>query len=202
MHAVKRAQIQFGDVCVIAGAGTLGLGMIACARLKNPGTLVAIDRFDSRLQVARNLGADVTLNPDTDDVITRVLEMTEGYGCDVYIEATGHPDAVNQGIQMIRKGGNFVEFSVMAKETSTDWTVIGDIKELNLFGAHLGPGCYPTIIDYLNRGLVERGRDRHARVAPGAVPRRHSPGPRRQGLDKSAAKAVAGIFRLRAAAVA
>jgi threonine dehydrogenase-like Zn-dependent dehydrogenase len=154
MHAVKRAQIQFGDVCVIAGAGTLGLGMIACARLKNPGTLVAIDRFDSRLQVARNLGADVTLNPDTDDVITRVLEMTEGYGCDVYIEATGHPDAVNQGIQMIRKGGNFVEFSVMAKETSTDWTVIGDIKELNLFGAHLGPGCYPTIIDYLIAALL------------------------------------------------
>src|SRR2546423_824880 len=154
MHAVERARIEFGDVVVVAGAGTLGLGMIACARLKNPGTLVAIDRYDSRLEVARGLGADVLLNPERDDMIQRVRDMTDGYGCDVYIEATGHPDAVNQGLHMIAKGGNFVEFSVMARETSTDWTIIGDSKELNIYGAHLGPGCYPKVIDYLHRGLL------------------------------------------------
>ncbi len=154
MHAVERAQIAFGDVAVIAGAGTLGLGMVACARLKNPGTLVVIDRYDSRLEVAQGLGADVTLNPDSEDVVEAVRALTEGYGCDVYIEATGHPDAVNQGLAMIRKGGNFVEFSVMARETTTDWTIIGDSKELNIYGAHLGPGCYPKVIDYLHRGLL------------------------------------------------
>jgi len=155
MHAVERAQIGFGDVAVIAGAGTLGLGMIACARLKNPGTLIAVDRYDSRLEIARRLGADVTLNPDREDVVARVREMTDGYGCDVYIEATGHPDAVNQGLYMIRKGGNFVEFSVMKEPTSSDWTIIGDTKELNIYGAHLGPGCYPKVIDYLHRGLLK-----------------------------------------------
>lgn len=154
MHAVERAQIEFGDVAVIAGAGTLGLGMVACARLKNPGTLVVIDRFDRRLEIARNLGADITLNPDRDDVIARVLDLTDGYGCDVYIEATGHPDAVNQGLQMIRKAGRFVEFSVMARPSSVDWTIIGDSKELNIYGAHLSPGCYPKVIDYLHRGLL------------------------------------------------
>lgn len=154
MHAVNRAQIAFGDVVVIAGAGTLGLGMIACARLKNPGLLIAVDRFDSRLEVAKGLGADRTLNPDNDDVVAEVLSLTEGYGADVYIEATGHPDAVNQGIDLIRKGGNFVEFSVMGKETTTDWTILGDVKELNIFGAHLGPNCYPTVIDYLHRDLL------------------------------------------------
>lgn len=155
MHAIERAHIEFGDVVVIAGAGTLGLGMVACARLKNPGTLVVIDRFDSRLEVARRLGAEVTLNPDRDDVVQRVEDMTDGYGCDVYIEATGHPDAVNQGLRMIRKAGNFVEFSVMARESSVDWTIIGDSKELNIYGAHLGPGCYPKVIDYLHRGLLD-----------------------------------------------
>ena len=155
MHAVKRAGIGFGDVVVIAGVGTLGLGMVACARLLNPGLLVAIDRFDSRLEVARSLGADVTLNPDRQDVIAEVRALTEGYGCDAYIEATGHPDAVNQGIDMIRKGGNFVAFSVMGRESSVDWSVIGDVKELNVFGAHLGPGCYPTVIEYLHRGLLK-----------------------------------------------
>ncbi len=155
MHAVERAGIAFGDVVVIAGAGTLGLGMVACARLRNPGALVVLDRFDRRLEVARRLGADVTLNPDRDDVAERVRAMTEGYGCDVYIEATGHPEAVNQGLSLIRKAGNFVEFSVMARETTTDWTIIGDSKELNIYGAHLGPGCYPKVIDYLHRGLLK-----------------------------------------------
>lgn len=155
MHAVERARIEFGDVCVIAGAGTLGLGMVACARLKNPGTLVVVDRYDSRLEVARNLGADVTLNPDREDVVEQVHAMTEGYGCDVYIEATGHPEAVNQGLTIIRKGGNFVEFSVMKEPTTSDWTIIGDTKELNIYGSHLGPGCYPKVIDYLQRGLLK-----------------------------------------------
>lgn len=154
MHAVERARIEFGDVVVIAGAGTLGLGMVACARLKNPRTLVVLDRYDSRLAVAQGLGADVTLNPDRDDVVERVRALTEGYGCDVYIEATGHPDAVTQGLNMICKGGNFVEFSVMLREATVDWTIIGDTKELNIYGAHLGPGCYPKVIDFLQRGLL------------------------------------------------
>ncbi len=154
MHAVERARIEFGDVCVIAGCGTLGLGMVACARLKNPGVLVAIDKSEQRLALARSLGADVTFNPDTCDVAQAILDMTEGYGCDVYIEATGHPDAVNQGLRAIRKGGNFVEFSVMKDPTTTDWTIIGDSKELNIYGAHLSPGCYPKVIDYLHRGLL------------------------------------------------
>ena len=155
MHAVERAQIEFGDVCVIAGAGTLGLGMVGCARLKNPGALVVLDRNEHRLQIARSLGADVTLNPGTIDVVQAILDMTDGYGCDVYIEATGHPDAVNQGLHCIRKGGNFVEFSVMKDPTTTDWTIIGDTKELNIYGAHLSPGCYPKVIDYLHRGLLQ-----------------------------------------------
>lgn len=155
MHAVERALIGLGDVVVVAGAGTLGLGMVACARLKNPGCLIAIDRFDSRLELARQFGADVTLNPDRDDVVGRIREMTGGYGCDVYIEATGHPEAVKTGLHAVRKAGTYVEFSVFAKEVSADWTIIGDSKEITIYGAHLGPGCYPVVIDYLDRGLLQ-----------------------------------------------
>ncbi len=155
MHAVDRAQIKFGDTAVIAGVGTLGLGMVACARLKNPGCLVAVDTNPERLALARSLGADVTLNPRDTDIPQALKNMTGGYGCDVYIEATGHPDGVNQGLHSMCKGGNFVEFSVMKEPSTTDWTIIGDTKELNIYGAHLGPGCYSVVIDYLNRGLLK-----------------------------------------------
>jgi erythritol/L-threitol dehydrogenase len=61
---------------------------------------------------------------------------------------------VTQGLSIIRKLGRFVEFSVFGSETSADWSIIGDRKELDIRGAHLGPFCYPIAIDLLMRGLV------------------------------------------------
>ncbi len=154
IHAVQRGEIEFGDVVVIAGVGPLGLGMVAAARLKNPGLLIAIDLNDQRLQIARACGADMVLNPSQIDVIDEVRKLSDGYGCDVYIEATGHPAAVEQGLHMIRKLGTFVEFSVMRDQVTVDWTIIGDSKELNIHGSHLGPYCYPIAIDMLEKGLL------------------------------------------------
>jgi threonine dehydrogenase-like Zn-dependent dehydrogenase len=155
MHAVRRADIEFGDVVVIAGCGTLGLGMVAYAAMKNPAAVVAIDLADDRLQRARQLGATHTLNPCSQNVVAEIQGMTEGYGCDVYIEATGHPAAVEQGLLSIRKAGTFVEFSVFREPVTTDWTIIGDTKELNIRGVHLGPNCYPAVIQSLSLGAVD-----------------------------------------------
>lgn len=154
IHAVQRANIELGDTVVVAGCGPLGLGMVAAARLKNPGCLIALDLHDNRLDAARRCGADLTFNPDQADVVAEVKRLTGGYGCDVYIEATGHPSGVPQGLRMIRRLGTFVEFSVFTKETTVDWTIIGDTKELNILGSHLGPYCYPLAMDMLRKGQV------------------------------------------------
>lgn len=154
IHAVERGDIQYQDTVVIAGCGPLGLGMVAAAKLKGPERIVALDLSDKRLELARRCGADIGLNPRQEDVIARLRELTDGYGCDVYIEATGHPAAVEQGLQMIRKLGTFVEFSVMKEPVTVDWTIIGDGKELNIHGAHLGPYCYPVAIRMLQQGLL------------------------------------------------
>ena len=154
IHAVERGNIQLNHTVVIAGAGPLGLGMVAAARMKNPALLIALDLSDKRLKIARACGADLGLNPNSMDVIDEVHKLTEGYGCDVYIEATGHPAAVEQGLLMICKLGTFVEFSVMREPVTTDWTIIGDTKELNIHGAHLSPHCYPIAIRMLEQGLL------------------------------------------------
>ena len=155
IHAVQRGNIEFGDVVVVAGAGTLGLGMIAAARLKNPSTLIAVDLLPKRLDAAKKLGADLTINPNETDAVQQVLDLTDGYGCDVYIEATGHPKAVEQGLHMIRKAGTFVEFSVMREPVTVDWTIIGDTKELNIHGSHLGPYTYPLAIAYIHNEKID-----------------------------------------------
>jgi 2-desacetyl-2-hydroxyethyl bacteriochlorophyllide A dehydrogenase len=158
IHAVDRGDIKQTDVVVVAGCGPLGLGMVAAARLKKPATLIALDLLDHRLDVAKACGADLCLNPNKVDVVAEILKLTDGYGCDVYIEATGQPSGVTQGLQMIRKLGTFVEFSVMRDMVTADWTIIGDKKELNLLGAHLGPYCYPRAIDMLQKGQIPADR--------------------------------------------
>lgn len=154
IHAVQRAQIQFGDVVVIAGAGTLGLGMIAAAKLANPSLLISVDPKPYRLEAAKKMGADMVMNPDREDVVAKVRNLTEGYGCDVYIDATGYPESVLPGLLMLRKLGTFVEYGVFREPATIDWTIIGDMKELNIYGAHLAPYTFSLAIDYINRGLI------------------------------------------------
>jgi threonine dehydrogenase-like Zn-dependent dehydrogenase len=154
IHAVERANIQLGDVVVIAGMGPIGLGMLQVAKMKSPGTLIAMDIRPFRLKTALELGADLAINPAQEDAVARVRELTDGYGCDVYIEVTGSPRGVLQGLQLIRKLGTFVEFSVMGEPASVDWSIIGDQKELDVLGAHLGPYSYPKAIRFLQEGSV------------------------------------------------
>jgi erythritol/L-threitol dehydrogenase len=154
IHAVNRGDIQLDDVVVIAGAGPIGLMMVQVARLKTPRKLIVIDMVAERLELATRYGADVVIDPAHEDVLATVRRLTRGYGCDVYIEATGATGGVVQGLDMIRKLGRFVEFSVFGSETAADWSIIGDRKELDIRGAHLGPYCYPIAIDLLARDLV------------------------------------------------
>jgi L-iditol 2-dehydrogenase len=154
IHAVQRATIELEDVVVMAGAGTLGLCMIQVIKLKTPKKLIVIDPNESRRDLATKFGADLCIDPKNEDAVKIVKDLTDGYGCDVYLEATGSPIGVKQGLEMVRKLGRFVEFSVFGQETTTDWSVIGDRKELDIRGAHLGPYTYPVAIDLFERKLV------------------------------------------------
>ncbi|AIX49094.1 MULTISPECIES: alcohol dehydrogenase catalytic domain-containing protein [Pantoea] len=151
VHAVNRAAIEFNDVVVLAGAGPLGTGMIQAIRLKNPKLFIVLDTIPERLALAKKLGADLVFNPLEQDVDAEVRKLTDGYGCDIYIEATGNPLAVNQGLQMIRRMGRYVEFSVFGKPATVDWSIIGDRKELDVRGSHLGPHCYETVISFFEK---------------------------------------------------
>lgn len=154
-HCVDRAQIQSEDIVVLSGAGTLGLGMVTYARMRNPKKLIVLDLVEKRLEKALEFGADIVWNPAKDNVVEKIMALTQGYGCDTYIEATGHPSSVVQGMQMIRKLGRFVEFSVFGEPTTLDWSIIGDRKELDVLGAHLSPYCFPFVIEHIASGALK-----------------------------------------------
>lgn len=154
-HAVDRGSITNEDVVVISGTGTLGLGMITYARMKNPKLLIALDMQDKRLEKAKEFGADFVFNPGKCDIDKEIKALTDGYGCDVYIEATGHPSSVVQGLTITRKLGRFVEFSVFGSDTTVDWSIIGDRKELDILGSHLSPYAYPFVIENMVKGNLK-----------------------------------------------
>jgi threonine dehydrogenase-like Zn-dependent dehydrogenase len=154
LHAVERADIHFEDVVVVAGCGPIGLGMIAGAKAKFPAKVVALDVADAKLALAEKVGADLTVNIAQEDVVRVVQDLTDGYGADVYLEGTGHPSAVLQGLNVLRKLGTFVEYSVFKDDVTVDWSIISDDKELDVRGAHLGPHCWPAAVRMLESGML------------------------------------------------
>jgi threonine dehydrogenase-like Zn-dependent dehydrogenase len=146
--------VQFGDVVVVAGAGPIGLGMVAGAKTKSPAMLISLDVIDFKLDLAKLCGADLTINVARENAVDIVRELTGGWGADVYIEGSGHSSAVPQGLNMLRKLGTFVEYSVFREPVSVDWSVISDDKELDIRGAHLGPKAWPAAIEMIESGRL------------------------------------------------
>jgi threonine dehydrogenase-like Zn-dependent dehydrogenase len=154
LHAVERANIKFADTVVVAGAGPIGLGMIAGARAKNPARIISLDMDPRKLDIALKTGADLAINIAAEDAVAKVMELTKGIGADVYLEGTGHPSAVPQGLNLLRKLGTYVEYSVFKENVSVDWSIISDDKELDVLGAHLGPNCWPAAIKLIETGKL------------------------------------------------
>lgn len=154
MHAIDRAKITSNDNVVISGTGPLGLAMITIARSLNPKSLIALDLKDSRLKMAVDFGCSAALNPSKMNVIEAVRAATGGIGCDVYIEATGHPSSVLQGLEMVRKQGRFVEFSLFNEPVTCNWSIIGDTKELDIYGVCMSPYTFPRVIQAFAEGSL------------------------------------------------
>ncbi|HEX6568114.1 MAG TPA: zinc-dependent alcohol dehydrogenase family protein [Acidimicrobiales bacterium] len=101
-----------GDVVAVVGAGPIGLSAIMGARLFSPAHVVAIDLADSRLEAAKQFGADVTVNNGREDPLEIVRGLTDGLGADVAVEAVGVPATFELAAQLIRPGGHVANIGV------------------------------------------------------------------------------------------
>ncbi|WP_455367629.1 zinc-binding dehydrogenase [[Eubacterium] cellulosolvens] len=154
IHAVERGNISLQDTVAVIGAGAIGLYALQAAKLKHPKYLIAISRNEHRRRVAENIGADLALNPRTDDIKREIDDLTEGVGVDKVIEAAGSAQSVELAIDILRKRGRFVVFGVFSEKATIDWSIISDVKELEIVGGHLGFLTYPLAVKYLHDGLI------------------------------------------------
>ncbi len=112
---VLNGHVQPGDVVDVVGAGPIGLAAIMGARLYSPSHVIAIDLADSRLEAAKQFGADITVNNGREDPVEVVRGLTGGLGADVSIEAVGVPDTFELAVQLARPGGHIANIGVHGK---------------------------------------------------------------------------------------
>jgi alcohol dehydrogenase len=109
---VLNGTVQPGDVVAVVGSGPIGLAAIMGARLFSPSHVVAIDLADSRLDAAKQFGADVTVNNGRQDPLGVIRSLTDGLGADVTIEAVGVPATFELAVDLARPGGRIANIGV------------------------------------------------------------------------------------------
>lgn len=108
LKGARGADIILGDTILVTGQGPIGSFAAQLCKLAGAYQVIVTDICDMRLEIARQMGADLTLNPRTDDVLGRVEEFTDGRGADVVVESSGSPQAFLQGCAAAAGGGKIV----------------------------------------------------------------------------------------------
>jgi len=158
VHGIDESNITEGDMVAVNGAGPIGLFFTALAKLKGA-IVISSDLSEERLKVARELGADLTVNAsEVDDQVSAVKDLTEGgRGVDVAIEATGFPKVWEMTILMARKGGTVNLFGGCASGTSINIdTKLLHYSELTIKGIyHHTPYYVKKAFKLIDKGLFD-----------------------------------------------
>ena len=153
-HALSRAEVKEGDNLLIMGAGPIGL--FALIKAKAMGARVAIaDLLESRLELAKEYGADLIINNKTDNFDEKCNEFTDGCGFDVCVEACGAPVTFLSCIDRAAHGANIILIGNGKKETTFVHSIILK-KELNIFGSRNSfTKDFEELIDLVASGKVD-----------------------------------------------
>lgn len=151
---VLNGGVKPGDTVVVVGAGPVGLAAIATAKLYGPGRIVAIDLADSRLESARNLGADVTINGSSGSTVEQVMEMTDGLGAEVVMEAVGVPETFELCTELVRPGGHVANIGVHGQPATLHLETLW-IKSITITTGLVDASSTPTLLKLVAEGRLD-----------------------------------------------
>ncbi len=154
-HAVSRGQVTDLDVVMVIGCGMIGVGAIVRSALRGA-RVIAVDVDDSKLALAKRLGAAYTINSKTDDVHARIQECTNNFGPDVVIEAVGAPPTYQMAINEVAFTGRVVCIGYAKTEIAFETKYFVQ-KELDIRGSRNAmPEDFRAVIEYMKRGTCPK----------------------------------------------
>jgi S-(hydroxymethyl)glutathione dehydrogenase/alcohol dehydrogenase len=157
--AMNTAKVQPGSTCVVFGAGLVGLGAVAGARLCGAERIICIDLSEERLALAKGQGATDTWVAG-DDTVARVIEETGGYGADYTFEATGLVGVMAQAVEAARMGWGLCTVAGVAGKGETldvipRWLIQGRRIAGSSFGGVKGRDQVPELVDMALAGDID-----------------------------------------------
>jgi len=150
-HAVSRAQLCDEDTVLIIGCGMIGLGALIRSVIRGA-RVIAADIDDEKLNLARQLGASFTVNTRTENVHTRLSEITGGDGPDVVVEAVGASDTYRMAITEVAFAGRVICIGYAKSDIPLE-TKLFVQKELDIRGSRNAmPEDFRAVMEYLKKG--------------------------------------------------
>jgi len=131
----EKTVISPGDVVIISGPGAIGLLSLQLAKAEGASVILCGTKLDGkRLELGRELGADVTVNVQEQDPSKVISELTHGAGPDVFIECSGSSEAVRMGFHLVRRGGRFTQIGLTGHAFELDFDTVA-YKEMTIRGS-------------------------------------------------------------------
>lgn len=152
-HAVKRGEIKDSDTVLVIGAGPIGIFAMMAAKLCGA-TVYITDVLDKRLQMALELGADGVINSGSENLKEKVMELTQGNGMDVCIEAAGLPQTFLNCIDNVCFTGKLILIGNGKRETTFNHSLLLK-KELTVYGSRNSLNDFEPIIRLIHAGKLD-----------------------------------------------
>lgn len=143
VHTVLEGRMVAGSRTLVIGCGPIGCFAVGTARAAGASLVIASDLNTTRLDLARQMGAHVTLDASKEDVVARVLELTDGDGVDLVCEMSGHPAGHATAFAAARLGGRVNLLGTPSHATEVDFARDVIFKGLTLYGV-TGRRMYDT----------------------------------------------------------
>ncbi|XP_063865260.1 sorbitol dehydrogenase-like isoform X1 [Scylla paramamosain] len=156
VHACRRAEVWAGCRMLVTGAGPIGLLCLSVAKALGATNILITDIKDSRLAMAKRMGADHTLLVTSEDTQCQVQQVQQIMGCqpDITMECSGTKAGLSLGIYVTKSGGKLVQVGVGAPEVTVP-LVHAAVREVDILGVYRYVNCFPIAIDLLAKKLVD-----------------------------------------------
>jgi alcohol dehydrogenase len=151
---VLNGQVRPGDVVVVVGAGPIGLSAISSARLFSPSLVIAVDLASSRLDAAKQFGADLVVNNAEQDPVAAVMELTAGLGADVVIEAVGVPATFELATELVRPVGRVANIGVHGRPVTLHLERLWD-RDVTITTGLVDTYSTPTLLRLLTSHQID-----------------------------------------------
>jgi len=153
VHAVAVSDVAKGSTALVVGAGMIGLLVLQSLKVAGCKQIIVSDIDDTRLKLARDMGATATINAKTSDAVAEVKKLTNGAGVDYALEAVGSTPTIKAAIESVKRGGTVTLIGNIAPNVEIPLQAVVS-RQIRLQGSAASAGEYPEAIDLIAQGAV------------------------------------------------